>query len=98
LLAKNLKIYSIPELGERDIVSCFKYYLTLIPPDGAFYRRPASSQSDGTPAFTRQVVGKNTLNGLIKNFCYYHPIRAHLWRIALVSVSVFGCPKIYWRC
>ena len=67
LLPKSLKVYSAPELGDRDVVSCFKYYLSLIPKEGPFYRRPASSKS--SVGFTKQVVGKNTLNGLVKNFC-----------------------------
>ena len=67
MLPKNLKAYSVPELGDRDVVSCFKYYISLIPKEGPFYRRPASSKSSVT--FIKQVVGKNTLNGLVKNFC-----------------------------
>ena len=61
-------MYSVPELGERDIVKCFKHYLRLIPSNGPFYRRPSTSTS-GPPCFTRQVVGKNNLNGPLKNFC-----------------------------
>ncbi len=41
---KNLKIYSKTELKERCAVN-IQYYLTLIPPEGPFYRRPLP----GTP-------------------------------------------------
>ena len=43
LAPKALKIHSVPELGERDIVDCYKYYFSLIPEKGAFYRRPSKS-------------------------------------------------------
>ena len=70
LMPKDLKIYAIPELGERDIVSCFQYYLSLIPSEGPFYRRPGVvTKSTVQPYFTKQVVGKNTLNGLVQRFC-----------------------------
>ncbi len=32
--AKDLKLYGIPELAERDIVECFKVYMSLIPLTG----------------------------------------------------------------
>ena len=67
---KVLKIYSVQELGERDMVSCYKYYLNLIPGEGPFYRRPCKPLSaESKPSFSKRVVGKNTLNGLVKRFC-----------------------------
>jgi hypothetical protein len=38
-----------------------------MPLDGPFYRRP--SQSLLQPSFTKHVVGKNMLSGLVKQFC-----------------------------
>ena len=67
LEAKSLRIFSVAEIGERDIVSCFKQYISLIPPDGPFYRRP--SNVSGACSFTKQVIGKNKLQGLIKAIC-----------------------------
>ncbi len=70
LLPKVLKIHSVPELGERDIVCCYKYYLSLILEKGAFYRRPSkASPLVKQPSFTNQVIGKNSLSGLVKKFC-----------------------------
>lgn len=37
IVAKDLQIFADPELGERDVVECFKFYMSLIRP---FYRRP----------------------------------------------------------
>ena len=60
---KDFEIYAIPELGEEDIVSCFQYYLSLIPSEGPFYRRPGVvTKSTVQPCFTKHVVGNNTLN------------------------------------
>ena len=56
----------MPELGDRDFLNCLKYYISLIPSTGPFYRRPASGSS---VVFTKQVIGKNALNNLVKKFC-----------------------------
>ena len=63
---KVLKIYSKPELGERDIVSCYQLYLNCIPSEGPFYRRPAPGKQ---LKFSKQVCGKNTLGQLVQKFC-----------------------------
>ena len=34
---KELRIFAVPELGERYVVDCFRYYMSLIPPEGPFY-------------------------------------------------------------
>ena len=65
LCPKVLKIYSSPELGERDIVNCYQLYLSFIPKEGPFNRRPASGKN---LKFTRQVIGKNTLATLVQKF------------------------------
>lgn len=75
ILPKKLKIYADPELGDTDIVSIFKYYLSLVPKEGAFYRRPAIKAS--SVAFTKQVVGKNTLSKLAQNFCSEAGLEGH---------------------
>lgn len=63
---KDLKIYAKTELGERCAVSIFEFYLSLIPSDGPFYRRPLT----GTPArYSTQVIGINKLSGIVKKFC-----------------------------
>lgn len=67
VLPKVLKIYSKPELGERDIVSCYQLYLNCIPNEGPFYRRPAPGKQ---LKFTKQVCGKNTLGKLVQKFCH----------------------------
>ena len=68
LKPKELKIYSIAELGERDMVQCFKLYLSLIPSTGPFYRRPCR-QSGKSIKFSSQVVGRNTLGSLMQRIC-----------------------------
>ena len=55
LCAKKLKIFAVPELCVRDVVSCFKLYLSLVQLDGPF--------------FTKQIVGKNKLQVMTKNMC-----------------------------
>ena len=63
---KDLKIYSKPELKEKCATSIFEYYLTLIPPEGPFYRRPLP----GTPPrYSKQVIGVNKLSVIVKTFC-----------------------------
>ena len=63
---KDLKIYSKPELKERCVTSIFEYYLSLIPPEGPFYRRPLP----GTPTrYSKQVIGVNKLSNIVKRFC-----------------------------
>ena len=42
LLPKNLRVYAMPELGDRDFLNCLKYYISLIPSTGPFYWRPTS--------------------------------------------------------
>ena len=66
---KDFKIYSSPELGERDIVECFKLYISLILSSGQFYRRPMKESSAGLPKFSTQAIGKNTLSNLVQKFC-----------------------------
>ena len=61
-----LKLYAIPELGERDIVGCFQYHLSLIPSEGQFYRRPGVvTKSTVQLYFMKHIVGNNTL---VQNF------------------------------
>ena len=67
LMAKDLKFFASSELGKRDIVDCFQFYMSLIPSSGAFYRRPIKASDD--PKFSQQVVGKNTLSTLVQKFC-----------------------------
>ena len=64
--AKDLRIYADESLGDRCAVSCFEYYLKLIPNKGPFYRRPIG---DNPPRFSSQIVGVNTLKNIVKNFC-----------------------------
>ena len=63
---KELKIYAKSVLGERCAVSTFQYYLSLIPPDGPFYRRPLAGHP---PRYSAQVIGVNKLSTIVKNFC-----------------------------
>ena len=57
LSPKVLKIYSVPELGERDMVSCYKYYLNLVPREGPFYQRPCKPLSaESKPSFFPNVL------------------------------------------
>ena len=57
------------ELGDRNIIACYKYYLSFIPSEGPFYQTPSKHMSSIQPSFTKQVVGRNTLNGLVQNIC-----------------------------
>ena len=63
---KVLKIYSKPELGERDIVSCYQLYLNCIPSEGPFYCRRAPGKQ---LKFLKQVCGRNILGQLVQRFC-----------------------------
>ena len=67
LCAKKLKLFALPELGVRDVVSCFKQYLRLVQLDGPFYRRPFSNTV--LPSFTKQIVGKNKHQIMTKEIC-----------------------------
>ena len=63
---KDFRIYEDKTRGERCIVSCFEFYLTLIPATGPFYRRPIG---DSPPRYSTQAIGLNTLKTIAKNFC-----------------------------
>ena len=65
MTAKDLKIYAKVELKERCAVSIFEFYLSLIPPEGPFYRRPLSCSP---PKYSIQVIGVNKLNVIVKFF------------------------------
>ena len=56
--SKDLKVYADDSRGERCVVSCFQYYLGLIPATGPFYRRPIG---DNPPRYSLQPLGVNTL-------------------------------------
>ena len=64
LFPKKLKIFTVPKVGEIDIVSCYKKYLDLIPNEGPFYLRPGAGTNSIT--YTKQVVGKSRL---VKDMC-----------------------------
>lgn len=64
---KDLKIYASPPLKERCVVDLFSTYLSLIPRSGPFYRRPIKGAKP--PRFSKQVVGKNKLSTIVKDFC-----------------------------
>ena len=64
---KDLHIYSQPELGSRCIVELFSKYLSLIPSSGPFYRR--SIQNLNPPKFSQQVIGRNKLANIVRDFC-----------------------------
>ena len=59
----------MPELGDRDIVACYRYYWSFIPSEGLFYRKPSKHMSSLQPSFTKQVVGKNILNCPVQKIC-----------------------------
>ncbi len=59
---KDLHIYAKPDLEERCVVSSFCYYMSLIPEDGPFYRRPIA---DNPPRFSKQVIGVHKLSNIV---------------------------------
>ena len=63
---KDLKIYARPELGDRCVVELFSLYFRLIPETGPLYRKPIGNNP---PKFSKQVIGKNKLGGLVKEMC-----------------------------
>ena len=65
---KDLKVYGNESLGERCIVDVFSTYLSLVPKSGEFYRRPIKGSHD-PPRFSMQVVGRNKLQTIVKEFC-----------------------------
>lgn len=48
------------------MVGCFQLYLSLIPKEEAFYRRPLRGSP---PRFSSQVVGIHTLEKIVPDFC-----------------------------
>ena len=64
---KDLRIYSKPEMGNRCVVDLFSEYLSLVPPNGPFYRRPIKNSRP--PKFSKQCLGRNTLSTIVKRFC-----------------------------
>lgn len=60
---KDLKIYARQDLGERCIVDVYNHYFGFIPQTGPFYRKPTG---DDPPKYSKQVIGKNKLWGLVK--------------------------------
>ena len=68
----------------RETLSAFNFYLSLIPSEGPFYRRPGVvTKSTVQPYFTKQVVNKITLNGIVQMF----GAEAVLIDILLVTVA-----------
>ena len=65
---KDLKIYANPALKDRCIVDIFSTYLSLVPRSGPFYRHEIKG-SAAPPKFSQQVVGKHTLQTIVKRFC-----------------------------
>ncbi len=63
---KDLKIYARQDLGERCIVDVYNHYFGFIPQTGPFYRKPTG---DDPPKYSKQVIGKNKLGGLVKEMC-----------------------------
>ncbi len=63
---KDLKIYADPTLGDRCVVDLFNHYFAYIPRTGPFYRKPLH---DNPLKFSKQVIGKNKLGGLVKEMC-----------------------------
>ncbi|CAC5392748.1 unnamed protein product [Mytilus coruscus] len=57
-------------LNSRCVVKLFQFYLSVIPSDGAFYRRPiAGKTASGHPKFSRQKIGIHTIQGYMKDMC-----------------------------
>ena len=63
---KDLIIYAKPELADRCVVGAFQLYLSLIPKEGAFYRRPLCGSP---PRFSSQKIGIHTLEKIVLDFC-----------------------------
>ena len=65
--AKVVEHFANPE-NSRCVVGLFKTYLSHIPNDGAFYRRPMkfASSTSTQPRFSIQTIGINTLKTLFK--------------------------------
>ena len=64
--AKDLKIYADPSLGSRCAVSCFEFYLSLIPSSGQLYHKAIG---DHPPRFSSQIIGIHRLENIVKDFC-----------------------------
>ncbi|CAK8685214.1 unnamed protein product [Clavelina lepadiformis] len=66
-LTKDCRVYA--ELGNpRCVVKLFQKYISLVPPDGAFYRHPQEpTLVDRSIRFSDQWVGKNRLRAMIKH-------------------------------
>lgn len=71
---KNIKQYEQPG-NPRCVVKLFRFYLSLIPDSGPFYRRPLAGLSDGLPKFSLQKVGRHTLQAYMADMCQVADIK-----------------------
>jgi len=65
---------SIKQYGQIDnprcVVKLLKCYLSVIPSPGAFYRRPlAGLTTSGEPKFSKQKIGRHTIQGYMADMC-----------------------------
>ena len=68
-MPKDLKCMVFQSLGRETLSVAFNFYFSLIPSEGPFYRRPGVvTKYTVQPYFTKQVVNKNTLNGIVQRF------------------------------
>jgi hypothetical protein len=73
LKQRNVEVKQVKHVEEpanpRCLVKLFEKYLSLIPPDGSFYRKPLDPLP-GTkgPRYGKQNIGINTLKGMYRRF------------------------------
>ena len=66
-LTKDRRVYAEPG-NPRCVVKIFQKYMSLVPPDGPFYRHPQEpTLVDRSIRFSDQWVGKNRLRAMIKH-------------------------------
>ena len=66
-MTEDRRIYAEPN-NSRCVVKIFQKYMSLVPPDGPFYRHPQEpTLVDKSIRFSDQWVGKNRLRAMIKH-------------------------------
>ena len=91
---RQVRHYAQPS-NPRCVVSFFRTYLSLIPPQGRFYRRPLPGKNKGKVSFSSQHIGVNKLSGLLAQMCLKAGVSMEDRNITGHSGKVTCCTRLY---
>ena len=95
MLPKQGEVFTQPE-NPRCPLKLFKLYLSLVPADGPFYKRPKKETAISSgPAFSSQNVGVHTLQKYLRNMCLAAKIDISDRNITGHSGKVTLCTRLY---